>query len=170
MTAWGVYLAAALLLPENWLYQPSMRVLDAVLWPLARTLGRPPTVAIAAAAMAALTMVGQWLLTDNGRLVEAKRRSALLQKQAAVLPAGSRRRLALTSLAGGVQGRVFVAALVPLCLLLGPMIMTFLWFPARVDPASWNASPGAAVNVVATLDSGFRARSLWSSRRHLRAG
>lgn len=59
-------------------------------------------------------------------------------------------------LAGPVQGRIFFAALVPLCLMLGPMIMTFLWFPARVDPASWNAEPGAAVDIVATIDSTVR--------------
>ena len=153
---WGIYLALALLLPERMLYEPSMRVIDSILWPLVRTLGRPPTVAIAAAAMAALTMIGQWLLTDNARLREAKRRSEQLQIEAAALPVGSRRRLALSALAAPVQWRTVAAAMVPLCLLLGPMIMTFLWFPARVDPASWNAAPGTAVNVVATVESNVR--------------
>ena len=153
---WGVYLLAALLLPEQMVYDPSMRVLDAALWPLVRSLGRPATVAIAAAAMAALTMIGQRLLTDNTRLREANGRAHRLQKQAAALPRGSRRRLALTSLAAPVQWRVFTAAIIPICLLLGPMIMTFLWFPARVDPASWNAPPGALINVVASIDSTVR--------------
>ncbi len=153
---WSLFLAAALLLPETWLYEPSMRMLDALLWPGVRALGRPTTVAIAAAAMALLTMLGQRLFTDNGRLREAKRRSSELQKRAASLPADSRRRRAMTALAGPVQGRLFVAALVPLCLFLGPMILTFLWFPARVDPASWNAPPGGSVNVVATVDSNVR--------------
>ena len=39
--------------------------------------------------------------------------------------------------------------MVPIALLLGPMILVFLWLPGRVDPASWNAPPGSSVRIVA---------------------
>ena len=38
---WGVYLLAVFLLPENWLYQPSFRLLDVFLWPIIAHLGKP---------------------------------------------------------------------------------------------------------------------------------
>ena len=58
-----------------------------------------------------------------------------------------------------VQVALFLAAGVilleffgPLLLILGPMVMVFLWFPARVDPASWNPPPSAVAYVTATVD------------------
>src|SRR5206468_7331672 len=41
LLVWGVYLAAAFLLPENLLYQPSLTFLDFFLWPLVRVFGKP---------------------------------------------------------------------------------------------------------------------------------
>lgn len=154
--AWGVYLLAAFLLPEPYLYQPSLSAIDVILWPLVRAAGKPATVALVAAGLAALTMVIQRFGTDNARLREAKRRAAGLSRRAALLPADSPRRAAMAAAAAPVQWRVLGAAMVPMALLLGPMVMTFMWFPARVDPASWNADPGAAVEVVATVDSNLR--------------
>jgi len=155
LIVWGVYLVAALLLPAKWLYDPSMALLDAVLWPIAARLGKPAVVATVAASLAALTMLGQRLLADNRRLLEAKRRAAMLTGQAASLHRDSPRRTAIMRLVAPVNVRLLAAAMMPISLLLGPMIMTFLWFPARVDPASWSASPGSAVRVVATVDSSF---------------
>jgi hypothetical protein len=114
-------------------------------------LGRPGTVAIVAAVLAALSIVGQRLLTDNRRLGEGKRRAGSLRKQASTLPEGSPRRKTLEQAASGVQLRLLNAALFPLLLILGPMVMVFLWFPARVDPASWNAAAGATVYVTARV-------------------
>jgi len=156
LLVWGGLLAAACFLPAQWLYQPSLAALDHLLWPLVYWFGKPGMVAVAAAGLAALTMIGQRLLTDNRRLREAKRRANLLLREARNVPDPSPRRLALTQLAATVNPRLLAAAMLPLSILLGPMIMMFLWFPARVDPASWNAEAGAAVSVVATVDSSFR--------------
>ncbi len=156
LVVWGVYLLGIFLLPENWVYGPSLAILDFFLWPVVRLFGKPATVAIVAGGLAALTMLLQWHLTDNTRLVEAKRRAAILSSRASELPAGSPRRLAMMALAGPVQTRVFAAAMLPLAILLGPMVMTFYWLPARIDPTSWNAAPGRPVELVATIDSDFR--------------
>jgi hypothetical protein len=109
-------------------------------------------VAVIAAGLAVLTMIGQRLLTDNRRLLAAKQRANRLRREAASLPAGSPRRIALGRAAGGVQPRLLGAAFVPLAVLLGPMVMSFLWLPERVDPASWNPPPGAVAYVTATVD------------------
>lgn len=154
--AWGVYLLAALTLPEKWLYQPSLSALDLVLWPLVRGIGKPATVAVVAAGIAAMTMIVQRLFTDNARLREAKRRAAALNEAAKALPETSPRRQAMTRLAAPVQWRILAAAFLPIALLLGPMVMTFFWFPARVDPASWNAPAGSSVSIVATIDSDLK--------------
>lgn len=148
---WGVYLALAFLLPEDWFYQPSMAILDAVLWPLVRLAGHAGAAAIIAGGMGALTMVMQKLLTDNRRLVVAKQRAAALTQEARALPADSPRGQALLRLASPVQMRVLGAAMVPLALILGPMIMIFMWLPARVDIAAWNAPAGTPVDVVAMV-------------------
>jgi pyruvate,water dikinase len=156
LLVWGIYLALAFLLPENWLYQPSLRVLDAVFWPLVPRFGKPATVAIIAAGIAVLTMVLQRILTDNARLLEAKRRANLLSKQAAKLPAGSPRRTTITRLTAPVQVRLLGAAIVPMALGLGPMMMSFFWMYARMDPATWNYPPGTPLQVVATPQASAR--------------
>jgi pyruvate,water dikinase len=102
LIGWGAYLLAAFLLPDHILYQPSLRVLDALLWPLTGLLGRTGVVVLVAAVLAVLTMVGQRRLTDQPRLREAKRRAAALARQAAGLPRESPRRQAMTRLAGQV--------------------------------------------------------------------
>jgi len=146
---WALFLAAAFALPEAWLYQPSMDALDAALWPLVPALGKVGAVAAIAGAMAIATMLLQRALCDNRRLREARRRSALLARQAAALPADAPRRRALLLASGGLQARLLGSAMVPIALLLGPMILVFLWLPGRVDPASWNAPPGSSVRIVA---------------------
>ena len=156
LLVWGAYLLAALLLPAKCLYGPSMALLDALLWPIAVNLGKPAVVAIVAASLAMLTVLIQRFLVDNCRLLETKRRAAMLTDQAAGLRRGSPRRAAIMRHVAPVNVRFLAAAMMPISLLLGPMIMTFLWFPARVAPASWNASPGSAVKVVAAIESGFR--------------
>ena len=130
----------------------SFRILDAMLLPLVAAAGKPVVVALLAAMFAVLTMVGQKLLTDNARLREARKRAAALQKEAKSLPKDSPRFKALGSLSGPVQTRVALGAFVPLAVFLGPMIVSFLWLPQRVDTAVRNAKPGSAVKVTAVIN------------------
>ena len=153
---WGVYLVGVYVLPEEWVSRPSLAVMDWLLWPLVRAVGKVWTTAIVAAGLAALTMMCQRWLTDNARLVEAKRRAVLLNREAARLPRSSKRCWAMEDLAGGVQMRVALAGFVPLAVLLGPLVMSCVWLPARVDVAAWNAPPGSVMNVVAKLNSDVR--------------
>ncbi|MDD4888603.1 MAG: PEP/pyruvate-binding domain-containing protein [Phycisphaerae bacterium] len=155
LAAWGLFLLAAFLTPEQWLYQPTMSLLDWLLWPAVRSLGGPATVAIVAAAMAVLTMLGQRLLTDNGRIREARRRANWLTKRAGQLPPDSPRRHAIGRLASPVNLRVFAAAMTPLAVLLGPMVFAFAWLAARVAPETISPPPGTAVTVVADVDADF---------------
>ena len=88
LVIWGIYLLAAFLLPQQWVYDPTMAVLDVLLWPVVRATGKVGMVIILAAGMAAATMVLQRLLTDNGRLREAKRRSGAAHAGGGEIPAG----------------------------------------------------------------------------------
>ncbi len=151
--AWTVYLLCAFLLPERWLYQPTMTLLDWILWPISRSLGRPAVVAIVAAGLALATQLLQKFITDNRRLVVAKRRAAQLNKLAKTLPQKSPRRMMMSALGSPVQWRTLLAALAPVAILLGPMTMTFFWFLERLDPAKWNAEPGAEPKIIAMVDS-----------------
>jgi pyruvate,water dikinase len=78
-----------------------------------------------------------------------------LRREAARLPDGSPRRTALERAAAGVQPRLLGAALVPVAVLLGPLVMVFLWLPARIDPASWNPPPRAGAEITATVDGNY---------------
>ena len=149
---WALYFIAAFLLPAPWVKEPSLRLLDFLLLPVVAALGRPGTVAVIALALAVFSLVGQKFLTDNHRLLVAKKRAAALRKDAAKLPAESPLKKKMLALARPVQTRVMMASFVPLALILGPMVMSFTWLPLRLDPASWNAEPGATVYVRAVVD------------------
>jgi pyruvate,water dikinase len=148
---WGAFLAAFFLLPPPWLHDPIMSALDVLLWPLVAAWGKAATVAVVAAATATLTLVGQRVLNDHRRLVAAKQRAQRLQAEAAALPAEAPRRARLTAAAAGVQGRLTLASFTPLALLLGPMIVSFMWLTARIDPAVWNPAAGSRAEVVALI-------------------
>ena len=167
---WSLYFIAAFLLPAAWVKEPSLRLLDALLLPLVAAFGRPGTVAVIALALAVLSLVGQKLLTDNRRLLVAKKRAAALRKDAAKLPADSPLRKEMLALARPVQTRVMMASFVPLALILGPMVMSFTWLPLRLDPASWNAEPGATVHVRATVDGDYAGEVSISPDPSLRLG
>ena len=152
---WILYLTATFLLPKSWLYQPSMDLLDTVLWPIVISLGKPATVAAVAVFFALFTMVGQRLLTDNRRLNVAKNRANRLRRLGSQLPKDSPRRSALLKQTTPVQIRILRACFVSLAVILGPMIMSFVWFPRRMDPASWSPKPGTTVDIVATIDGEF---------------
>jgi len=151
--AWGIYLLAFFFLPR--VKDVSMAALDALLWPIVRAFGKPATVAIVAAFVAAAILLVQKLVTDNARLMLAKKRAATLQKDAAALPADAPRRRALLQAASGMQVRTLLAALVPVGILLGPLVMPFVWFKARLDPSMWSPPAGSSVQIVATVDGAF---------------
>ncbi len=122
------------------------------MWPVVRACGRFWGVVILAATMALLTMICQWWWTDVRRLREVKRRAAALRKEAYGLKEGTPRDVALLAMAAKADWRVARAAFVPLGVLLGPMMVAFLWFPERVDMAAVNAPPGGRVMVTAVVD------------------
>ncbi len=153
---WAVFLAAVFLLPPNILHDPVMRLLDILIWPLIRLTGMAGAVAVIAGLFGLLPIFGQRFLTDNRRLFEAKKRSGILRKKAAQLPAESGTRKKMEALAGAVTARILKASMVPLALILGVMIMVFMWFPLRVDPASWSAEPGRMVSIVAEISGECR--------------
>ncbi len=151
--AWAAYfLFAFVFLDAKWLQQPTYAVFDALFLPLIAVFGKPVTVGLIGGAAAALLVLMQRFLTDHKRLVVAKRRAAALQQEAKDYDRGSPRYKALTALASPVQMRILWASLFPLALVLGPLIMSFLWFPKRVDSAVRNAKPGSAVIVTAVVD------------------
>ena len=144
-------MAAVFLLPPTWLKLPCLRFLDTLLLPAVDLIGRPALVALMAVFLGFYSMLGQRLLTDNSRLLLAKARAANLRREARALPPDCPRRRALLAAATPVTSRVALAALVPLCLILGPMVLSFLWLPERVDPGSWNPAPGTTVYISALV-------------------
>ena len=149
---WSVYLLGFFLLPKTYIQAPSLALMDFVLWPLVDVLGKPAVVAILAAGVGALTLLVQKLVTDNRALLEAKRRAAVLTQQARVLSTNSPRRKAMLDLVSSVNGRLLMAGLVPLALLLGPLMLPFVWFHERLDPTVPGAAAGSAVQIVASVD------------------
>ena len=150
---WMIYLLGFFVLPKGYVYQPSLAVMDLLLWPLVRILGKPAVVALVAAAMGIIILLLQKFATDNRRLLEAKRRAALLMKQARPLPASSPRRKAFMQLAAPVNWRVLMAAMVPVGLLLGLLVVTFAWFKDRMDPTLPRGLAGSSAQIVATVNS-----------------
>jgi pyruvate,water dikinase len=150
---WLLFLLAFFTLPGARVEQPTLHAIDLFLWPLVRHAGKPATVAIVAAAIAVITLLIQKWGTDNSRLLEAKRRAALLTREAAALPKTSPRRRVLQSVVAQVQLRTLLAAMVPVGILLGPLVLPFVWFTQRIDPAVANAPPGSPVTIVALVDA-----------------
>jgi uncharacterized membrane protein (DUF106 family) len=148
---WSVFLLAVWLLPPQWLQDPLFVAMDALLWPLVPRLAMPGTVAVIAGFFAVMPLVLQKFFTDNDRVVAARNRAVKLRKLARELPAGSARRQAMEQLAAPVTMRVLKPSLTALALVLGPMILVFLWLPTRLDPASWNAVSGQTVTILAEV-------------------
>ena len=149
---WSVILGVIYLLPPEALLNPIMSIIDASMWPLIRSFGMAAAVSIVAIIFALLPLILQKYFTDNTRLFEAKKRSALLQKEAKALPVDSPRRNRFEELAAPSTMRVLKASMVPLAFILGPMMMIFMWFPERVDPLSWSSNPGRMVSIVVETD------------------
>ncbi|MGC4033773.1 MAG: PEP/pyruvate-binding domain-containing protein [Tepidisphaeraceae bacterium] len=152
---WALYLLAVFLLPETRVRAVSLAAIDAVLWPVAGRIGWPVTVAVIAVVTGVATLLLQRRLTDNRRLREAKRRAGVLSELVALLPAESRRRAVMRRMISEVTLRGLGASLVPVGVLLGPMVVMFVWLGDRADPKAWNAPAGSGVRVVATVDGEF---------------
>jgi hypothetical protein len=153
-TLWILYLLAACVLPEKWLYQPSLHALDALLWPIVRAFGRPAAVAIIGAGLASLAALTQAIVGDNARVREARRRARHLTSEADALPLNSRRRSALLSVIAAVHLRMMGTGLISVGILLGVFVLSFTWLVSRMDRS--NPMPGSAARVVATIDADFR--------------
>ncbi len=149
--AWTAFLLLAFFLPQAWLWHPTLAVIDGVLLPVVRWVGPAGTVGIVAVVLAVYSMAGQRWLTDNTRLRVAKKRAAVLRKRAMKLDKADPRRGELLAGTKGVQMRLLGAAMVPLMLVLGPMVMVFAWMPVRIDPASWNPPPGSDALIYAEV-------------------
>jgi pyruvate,water dikinase len=151
LIVWGLFFAATFLLPAPWVHNRVMQALDALLLPIFAAVGGPVTVTVVAVALALFSMVGQRFLTDNSRLLAAKKRANALRKEGVLLPQDSPRARLIRQLTAPVQLRILSASLFPLILILGPMVMVFLWFPARIDPMSWNPAPGSTAFITAMV-------------------
>jgi phosphohistidine swiveling domain-containing protein/uncharacterized membrane protein (DUF106 family) len=152
LAVWAVFLLAFFLAPKAYVRDPALGLMDFFLWPLVVASGKPATVAVVAVAAAIATLLVQKLTTDNRNLLEAKRRAAALSREANSLPENSPRREAMTELAASVNGRLLMARLAPVCLLLGPLMLPFVWFRDRIDPSVPSAAAGFPVQIVATVD------------------
>ena len=153
---WSAFLAAVWFLPAPWLQDPLFGLLDFVLWPFVKGIGMPATVAVIAAFFAVVPLLLQKRYTDNERLLVAKKRASALQAASAKMPKGSASQKVMNQLAGPVTFRVLKAAMTSLAFVLGPMMLIFLWLPARLDPASWNSEPGQMVSILAEVDGDWR--------------
>ncbi|YCM45028.1 PEP/pyruvate-binding domain-containing protein [Verrucomicrobiaceae bacterium 227] len=153
---WSIFLLLVWLLPAPWLQDPLFGLLDFLLWPLVSGIGMPATVALIAVFFAIIPLLLQKRFTDNARLLVARDRAAVLRSSSRELPKGSARREAMDKLASPVTFRVLKAAMTSLAFVLGPMMLIFLWLPARLDPASWNSEPGQVVNILAEIDGDWQ--------------
>lgn len=154
LVIWGIFFALTyLVFPREMLEHRVFHLIDLLLLPLLRVLGKPFVVGLVASVVAAGCMIIQRYLADTPRLREAKRRTKLLAKEAKSLPKDSLRGTVIQKLVASVQTRITMAALVPLAVLLGPMMMSFMWFPSRVDTAARNAKPGSSMVVTAVIEA-----------------
>lgn len=149
---WGIFLLAVWLFPAPWLKDPLFKILDLVLWPLVNSIGMPATVAAIAIFFAVIPLLLQKWFTDNKRLLVARDRAAALRCSMRTLPKESALRKQMDSLVAPVTMRVLKAAMTSLAFVLGPMMLIFLWLPARLDPASWNSEPGQVVSILAEVE------------------
>ncbi len=158
LLVWGVYLAAAFW-PGTWstvnVYQPSIAMLDALLWPMRLALGGPLTVTVVAVVMAVVCIGLQRLMTDNARLLVANQRAAALRSEAMQLAPDSPRRTRLLAAASPVQWRLLGASMVPVGVILGPMIMIVFWLTDRIEARA--SPPGTPIQLIAEIDGEYTA-------------
>ena len=151
---WSVVLLCAWALPRQWVYQPAIHLLDKLLWPIVQHCGRPAAAAMIGAGLAAVAAITQYLIADNMRVREAARRARFVAKEAASLPSNSKRADALQLILRSVHWRVIGTAFVPVGLLLGVFIFSFLWLKERIDRP--NPLPGSTARITAQINANFR--------------
>ncbi len=152
---WLAFFGVVFGIPSLGLYDHSIQTIDKLLWPLVISLGKPAVVAIIGASFAILSIVGQRYLTDNNRLAFAKKCADKIEKKLRNKADSNDAEKAILKRAGKVQFRIMGAAFVPMGLILGPMVMSFMWLMDRIDPMSMNASPGSTVNITVTVDGEY---------------
>ena len=144
--AWSLLLLARAFQPA---WQPPLgqAMLDAVLWPLVRHLGEVGATAAIAGGLAVILGLLQRLGTDHARSLAVK---AWLHQ--------ARRHSGSQDLAatGRAHWRLLAVSLFPVAVLLGPLVLIFLWLPARVAPAARSPQVPTTVNLVAEVDSDWR--------------
>jgi pyruvate,water dikinase len=138
---WTVALVLIYALPAGWLLDPVYELFDSVLLPLWRGVGLLAVPAVVAIFFAVTVTLGQRLLTNTARLNLAKQRAEALRARGIPSPP--------------VMGRILTSSLVPLAILIGPMVLSFTWMAARLDPASWPPEPGSRIHLTATVDGEF---------------
>ncbi len=153
VVVWAVFLWVFFWLPAAWLRWPIIAGMDYFLWPIVRSVGKPATVVVIAAAVALSTLVVQKLVTDNRRLWEAKRRGQALGRKAEALDAQAPERRVLLEAATAAQLRIAGAGLAPVGILLGLLVLPFVWMDARVGEAARSPAAGADVQVVVRMAS-----------------
>ena len=155
LIVWLAFFALVFGIPSLGLYDFSIQTLDKLFWPLTISLGKPVVVAIIALIFAFLSIVGQRIFADNSRLTYAKKCAAKIEKKLRNKSDASKEEKAILKQAGKVQYRIMGAAFVPLAVILGPMIMSFMWLMDRVDPMSANPAPGSTANITVTVDGEY---------------
>ncbi|MFC2081182.1 PEP/pyruvate-binding domain-containing protein [Bacteroidota bacterium] len=155
LLVWLAFFAVVFGIPSLGLYDLSIQTLDKLLWPLTISLGKPVIVAIVATIFAFLSIVGQRYLTDNSRLAFAKKCAGKIEKKLRNKSDASDEEKATLKQAGKVQYRIMGASFVPMALILGPMVMSFMWLMDRIDPMSANPTPGATANITITVDGEY---------------
>ena len=153
MVVWGFLLLVVYLVPAAW--EKSLEVMDVALWPAISAVGRWWGVVVLSVGTAVATMACQWLCTDVKLLRGVKKQLVALRVQWSDAPEGSELDKQIGRVMHRGEWRIARAAFVPLGLLLGPVMLSFMWFPERVDPGRINPPPGSTVRVSAGIDGEY---------------
>jgi rifampicin phosphotransferase len=151
---WSLFLLLAWILPESWLFQPTLRALDFILWPTFCAFGKPLAIAIIASGLALLAATTQRLIIDNAKMRELRDCSRKLLTEAVALSTYSPQRTALLAKARSARFRVIGGDLVPTGILFGVFILSFAWVVTRIN--SFNPEPGSTALLTVAIDSEFR--------------
>jgi uncharacterized membrane protein (DUF106 family) len=150
---WGLFLLAIYFIPAVW--EPSVAVTDVLLWPVIAAFGAWWGVVLLALVTAFGTMACQWLCTDVVRLREVRRRLFVIADAFQKTVRDSPEEEVLARIIRAGEWRIARAAFVPLGLLFGPVLMSFMWIPQRVDPHHVNPAPGQPLHLQAALDGEY---------------
>jgi hypothetical protein len=150
---WGLVLLLVYLVPAIW--EATVALADVVLWPLIRSCGRWWGVVVISLLTAFTTIGCQWLCTGVRRLREVKGRLLELADAFKQTARDSPEEEAIAHIIRQGEWRIARAALVPLGLLLGPVLVSFSWLPVRVEPQYINPAPGEPLTMAVRLDADY---------------